>query len=64
MPPDLLRVEEVTEDPDLPVLPLDVGVTRWQTGPLDGAVELPPHLTRFTHREEGLIKRVEVMLAA
>ena len=46
----MLRVEDVTEDPDLPVLPLDVGVARRQPAALDGAVELPPHLTRFTHR--------------
>ncbi len=40
----LLRVENVTEHPDLRPLPLDVGVTRRQPGAPDGPAQSPPHL--------------------
>lgn len=40
----LLWVDQVTEDPDLCSLPLDVGVTRGQLGGLNKATHRPPRL--------------------
>lgn len=40
----LLRVEDVTEHPDLRPLPLDVGVTRRQPGVPDAVAQRTPHL--------------------
>lgn len=40
----LLWVEQVTEDPDLCSLPLDVGVARGQLGGLNKAAHRPPRL--------------------